>query len=80
MITTPTLIRREGLENFQKLLQQAPLLSDFVFAHLTGQHDISTPEGKSLVMENSENSPSYCQNKVLSVTYLLNLSVKTRTR
>lgn len=45
-----SLIRREGLENFQKLLQQAPLLSDFVFAHLTGQHDISTPEGKSLVM------------------------------
>ncbi|WP_087090218.1 DNA primase [Acinetobacter pittii] len=45
-----SLIRREGLENFQKLLQQSPLLSDFVFAHLTGQHDISTPEGKSLVM------------------------------
>lgn len=45
-----SLIRREGLENFQKLLQQAPLLSDFVFAHLTGQHDISSPEGKSLVM------------------------------
>ncbi|MDA3483667.1 DNA primase [Acinetobacter baumannii] len=45
-----SLIRREGVENFQKLLQQAPLLSDFVFAHLTGQHDISTPEGKSLVM------------------------------
>ncbi len=42
-----SLIRREGLENFQKLLQQAPLLSDFVFAHLTGQHDISTPEGKA---------------------------------
>ncbi|MFW1772150.1 DNA primase [Acinetobacter seifertii] len=45
-----SLIRREGLENFQKLLDQAPLLSDFVFAHLTGQHNISTPEGKSLVM------------------------------
>lgn len=45
-----SLIRREGLENFQRLLQQAPLLSDFVFAHLTGQHDVSTPEGKSLVM------------------------------
>lgn len=45
-----SLIRREGLENFQKLLRQAPLLSDFVFAHLTGQHDVSTPEGKSLVM------------------------------
>ena len=45
-----SLIRREGLENFQRLLQQSPLLSDFVFAHLTGQHDVSTPEGKSLVM------------------------------
>ena len=45
-----SLIRREGLENFQKLWQQAPLLSDFIFAHLTGQHDVSTPEGKSLVM------------------------------
>ncbi|MBP7217838.1 MAG: DNA primase [Acinetobacter sp.] len=45
-----SLIRREGLENFQKLLEQAPLLSDFVFAHLTGQHDVSSPEGKSLVM------------------------------
>ncbi|MFM6958635.1 MAG: DNA primase, partial [Acinetobacter sp.] len=29
-----SLIRREGLENFQRLLQQAPRLSDFVFAHL----------------------------------------------
>ena len=45
-----SLIRREGLERFQQLLEQAPLLSDFVFAHLTGQHDVSTPEGKSLVM------------------------------
>ncbi|MDI9658245.1 DNA primase, partial [Acinetobacter baumannii] len=42
--------RREGVEKFQKRLQQAPLLSDFVFAHLTGQHDSSTPEGKSIVM------------------------------
>ena len=45
-----SLIRREGLERFQQLLEQAPLLSDFVFAHLTGQHDVSTPEGKGLVM------------------------------
>lgn len=45
-----SLIRREGLESFNRLLDQAPLLSDFVFAHLTGQHDISSPEGKSLVM------------------------------
>ncbi|WP_326518793.1 DNA primase [Acinetobacter sp. CAAS 2-6] len=45
-----SLIRREGLENFQNLLQQSPLLSDFIFAQLTQQHDISTPEGKSQVM------------------------------
>jgi DNA primase len=45
-----SLIRREGIENFQRLLQQAPLLSDFVFAHLTQNHDINTPEGKSQVM------------------------------
>lgn len=45
-----SLIRREGLENFQRLLEQAPLLSEFVFSHLTSMHDVSTPEGKSLVM------------------------------
>ncbi|WP_407409974.1 DNA primase [Acinetobacter sp.] len=45
-----SLIRREGLENFQRLLKQAPLLSDFIFAHLTQNHDIQTPEGKSQVM------------------------------
>ena len=45
-----SLIRREGLESFQRLLQQAPLLSDFVFAHLTQNNDIHTPEGKSQVM------------------------------
>ncbi|WP_286730762.1 DNA primase [Acinetobacter sp. UBA1297] len=45
-----SLIRREGLENFQRLLEQAPLLSDFVFAHLTQQRDVSSPEGKSQVM------------------------------
>src|SRR5690606_9981341 len=45
-----SLIRREGLENFRRLLDQAPLLSDFVFAHLTRNHDVATPEGKSQVM------------------------------
>ncbi|NUF14432.1 DNA primase [Acinetobacter lactucae] len=72
-----SLIRREGLENFQKLLQQAPLLSDFVFAHLTGQHDISTPEGKSLVMgelrELTELLP-----KQGSFRYLLNQSFREK--
>lgn len=45
-----SLIRREGIENFRRLLDQATLLSDFVFAHLTQGHNISTPEGKSQVM------------------------------
>lgn len=45
-----SLIRREGIENFRRLLDQAPLLSDFVFAHLSQNHDISKPEGKSQVM------------------------------
>lgn len=45
-----SLIRREGIESFRHLLDQAPLLSDFVFAHLSQNHDISKPEGKSQVM------------------------------
>lgn len=45
-----SLIRREGIENFRRMLDQAPLLSDFVFAHLTRNHDVATPEGKSQVM------------------------------
>jgi len=45
-----SLIRREGIENFHRLLQQAPLLSDFVFAHLSQNHDVTKPEGKSQVM------------------------------
>jgi len=45
-----SLIRREGIENFQKLLKDSPLLSDFIFAHITQNHNIATPEGKSQVM------------------------------
>ena len=45
-----SLIRREGIENFHRLLQQAPLLSDFVFAHSSQHHDVTKPEGKSQVM------------------------------
>lgn len=45
-----SLIRREGIENFHRLLQQAPLLSDFIFAHLSQHHDVTKPEGKSQVM------------------------------
>nr|WP_174505406.1 CHC2 zinc finger domain-containing protein [Acinetobacter sp. Marseille-Q1620] len=45
-----SLIRREGIETFKKLWEQAPLLSDFVFALLSQQYDVTTPEGKSQVM------------------------------
>lgn len=45
-----SLMRKEGLESFQRHLEQAPLLSDFIFAHLTQQHQVDTPEGKSQVM------------------------------
>jgi len=50
-----SLIRREGIENFRRLLDQAPLMSDFVFAHLTQNQDITTPEGKSQVMGELKN-------------------------
>lgn len=50
-----SLIRQEGLERFGQLWQQAPLLSDFLFAHLTQHQNISTPEGKSQVMGELKN-------------------------
>ena len=45
-----SLIRREGKETFHQLLAQAPLLSEFIFSHLTQHHDLNSPEAKSLVM------------------------------
>ncbi|WP_445116323.1 CHC2 zinc finger domain-containing protein [Acinetobacter sp. WZC-1] len=45
-----SLIRKEGIETFHRLWQQSPLLSDFVFALLSQQYDITSPEGKSQVM------------------------------
>ena len=45
-----SLIRKEGLETFNRLWQQSPLLSDFVFALLSQNYEIGTPEGKSQVM------------------------------
>lgn len=45
-----SLIRKEGLETFQRIWQQSPLLSDFVFAILSQNYDVTTPEGKSQVM------------------------------
>lgn len=45
-----SLLRKEGLENFHRLWDQAPLLSDFIFALLSQQYDVTSPEGKSHVM------------------------------
>ena len=45
-----SLIRKEGLETFHRIWQQSPLLSDFVFALLSQNYDVTTPEGKSQVM------------------------------
>ncbi|WOE31354.1 MULTISPECIES: DNA primase [unclassified Acinetobacter] len=45
-----SLIRREGVDNFQILLKNAPLLSEFIFAHIVQNYDATTPEGKSQVM------------------------------
>ncbi|AMW78226.1 DNA primase [Acinetobacter sp. TGL-Y2] len=45
-----SLVRKEGLETFNRMWQQAPLLSDFIFALLSQQYEITTPEGKSQVM------------------------------
>lgn len=45
-----SLVRKEGIETFHRLWQQAPLLSDFIFALLSQQYEITTPEGKSQVM------------------------------
>ncbi len=45
-----SLIRREGVENFKRLLENAPLMSEFIFSHLSRNHNVTTPEGKSQVM------------------------------
>ncbi len=45
-----SLLRKEGREIFQQLWDQSPLLSDFVFALLSQNYDIRSPEGKSQVM------------------------------
>ena len=45
-----SLIRKEGIETFHQLWQGSPLLSDFMFALLSQNYDITTPEGKSQVM------------------------------
>ncbi|QXW26779.1 DNA primase [Acinetobacter johnsonii] len=68
-----SLIRREGIENFRRLLDTAPLLSEFVFAHLTQNFDVTKPEGKSQVMgelkQLTELSPKTGSYRYLSQQY-----------
>lgn len=45
-----SLVRLEGLTQFSRRVEQAPPLSDFLFATLSQQIDIGTPEGKSSLM------------------------------
>ncbi|SEL75830.1 DNA primase [Acinetobacter sp. DSM 11652] len=45
-----SLVRKEGVETFNRLWQQSPLLSEFAFSLLSQQYQINTPEGKSQVM------------------------------
>ncbi len=45
-----SLIQHIGFEQFQQLLQQAPLLSDFLYAQLSKRYDSKTPEGKGMLM------------------------------
>lgn len=45
-----SLIRQVGLEQFLQQWQNAPLLSDYLYAQLTKRHNIQTPEGKGIVM------------------------------
>ncbi|WP_180027951.1 DNA primase [Acinetobacter sp. YH16032] len=45
-----SLVRKDGVETFNRLWQQSPLLSEFAFSLLSQQYQINTPEGKSQVM------------------------------
>ncbi len=45
-----SLIRQVGLEQFLQQWQNAPLLSDYLYAQLSKRHNIQTPEGKGIVM------------------------------
>lgn len=49
-----SLIRLEGLAGLKRRIEQAPPLSDFLFATLSQQIDISSPEGKSRLMNEAK--------------------------
>jgi DNA primase len=40
-------IREQGQEAFEKLVREAPTLSEFLIAELRSQHDLNTPEGRA---------------------------------
>ncbi|KAA8732815.1 DNA primase [Acinetobacter qingfengensis] len=71
-----SLIRQLGLEQFQQLLNKAPLLSDYLFAQLTKRYDISHPEGKGMVMAELRQLTNTLPNG--SYKYLLSQSFRER--
>lgn len=48
-----SLVRLEGLAGLKRRIEQAPPLSDFLFATLSQQVNIDTPEGKSQLMNDA---------------------------
>jgi DNA primase len=40
-------IREHGKEGFERLVREAPTLSEFLIAELRSQHDLNTPEGRA---------------------------------
>lgn len=71
-----SLMRQIGLEQFQQLLNKAPLLSDYLFAQLTKQFDVSHPEGKGMVMAELRHLSNQLPNG--SYKYLLSQSFRER--
>jgi DNA primase len=71
-----SLMRKVGLEQFQALFHQAPLLSDYVFAQLSKRHTISHPEGKGMVMAELRQLSQQLPNG--SYKYLLSQNFKER--
>lgn len=71
-----SLIRQIGLQSFKQLLNQAPLLSDYIYQRLSQQEDISHPEGKSNVLNALKQLTDLMPNG--SYKYLLTQSFRER--
>ena len=71
-----SLMRQLGLEKFQQLLSQAPLLSDYLYAQLSKRYSVQHPEGKGMVMAELRELSSKLPNG--SYKYLLSQSFKER--